>query len=217
MDTTYRFALRVDLDNVDIGDLNDWVRDNCDSYIGVREGMPDNPHTHWLLTSKKKLAALRKSIQRFLSGERGNAAYSLKECAEEYGDYEKYMMKGDNEATAPEVVLRCGLDYTDDWIKEKHKAYYVTKEEITKQRQKRKHLAAATAVEKLEERVKAKGFRWDQKRDIAREYIRMCKEGRKAINTFSARSIVNAVCVALCPGEEAIEELTNMIVPDFYA
>lgn len=209
------FALRIDLDGVDVAAVVAFVAGIALNYLIVREGHDENPHVHAYLTADKKLSALRKSVQRFLSGDRGNAAYSLKQCAADVRGYFLYLCKGSDSKTLPDVVGRQGLDYTDDWVKATHAEYWVNNAAIVKSRQKRKGVTTATIVEKLEERVKERGFAWHKKKDIAREYIRMCKEQRKPINTFAARAIVQGVQVALCPTEEAIDELVMQIAPDF--
>jgi len=210
----YRYALRVDLDGVDAAVIVALIAKFAIAYLVVRETVDgDNPHVHAFFTSESKIAGIRKAVQRFLSGDRGNAGYSLKECAPEYDDYLTYLCKGNSSSEMPEVVGKLGLDFTDEWVKDRHSQYYVNREAIIGQRQKRKKITTATAVEKLEERCKEAGIAWNQKNDIAREYIRMCKVGRKAINVFSARSIVNAVTVALCPDERAEVELAALIAP----
>lgn len=210
----YRYALRVDLDGLVAADVVAFIGRFAVAYLVVRETVDGaNPHTHAFFTSESKIAGIRKAIQRWLSGDLGNAGYSLKECAPEYDDYLTYLCKGNSSTELPEVVGRQGLDFTDDWVKERHALYYVNREAIIGQRQKRKKITTATAVEKLEERCKEAGIAWNQKNDIAREYIRMCKCARKAINVFSARSIVNAVAVALCPDDRAEIELAALIAP----
>lgn len=210
----YRYALRIDLDGVDAAACLELIVRFAVAYLVVRETVDgDNPHIHAFFTSESKIAGVRKAVQRFLSGDRGNAGYSLKECAPEYDDYLTYLCKGNSSTEMPEVVGKHGLEFTDEFITQRHAQYYVNREAIVGQRQKRKLITSATAVEKLEERCKEAGVVWNQKNEIAREYIRMCKSARKAINVFSARSIVNAVAVALCPDDRAEIELAALIAP----
>jgi len=210
----YRYALRIDLDGVTAAAALEFITKFAIAFLVVRETVDgDNPHIHAFFTSESKLAGIRKAIQRFLSGDRGNAGYSLKECAAEYDDYLTYLCKGNSSTELPEVVGKHGLDFTDEFVQERHALYYVNREAIIGQRHKRKKITTATAVEKLEERCKEAGIVWNQKNDIALEYIKMCKAGRKAINVFSARSIVNAVTVALCPDDTAARELAQLIAP----
>lgn len=210
----YRYALRIDLDGVDAAAVVAFIARVAIAYLVARETVDGaNPHIHAFLTSETKMAGMRKAVQRFLSGDRGNAGYSLKECAPEYDDYLTYICKGNSSTEMPEIVGKQGIEYTDEWVAARHALYYVNREAIVGQRQKRKKITSATAVEKLEERCKEAGIVWNQKNEIAREYIRMCKQGRKAINVFSARSIVNAVAVALCPDDRAEIELAALIAP----
>lgn len=210
----YNYALRIDLDGVERSDVRDFIAAAGSCYFAVAETVDgENPHVHAFITSDSKIAALRKKVQRFLSGDRGNASYSLKECSDEYSDYFRYLCKGDSNSQMPDVLCMCGIEFTDEWVKSMHDEYWVNNEALVRQRHKRKKIQSATAVEKLEERCKEAGVLWNQKNEIALEYIKMCKAGRKAINVFSARSIVNAVCVALCPDDSAAKELAQLIAP----
>lgn len=210
---TINFALRIDLDGVTPQDVLGLVGGVASNYLVVREGGDENPHVHVFGRTDKKLSAVRKAVQRFLSGDRGNASYSLKQCAEDYDGYLRYLCKGDSSSKLPEVLGRCGLEYTDDWVKQMHSAYWLNNEEIVKSRQKRKRIQTATVVEKLEERCKEAGVLWNQPEKIALEYIRMCKASKKPINVFAARAIVNTVKVVLDPGSEAEKELAALIAP----
>jgi len=211
----FNYALRIDLDGVDVAAINDWLASVADNFFVVREDPGDNAHCHAFVRSDKKLPAVRKSLQRFLSGDRGNAAYSLKLCAEDYDGYLRYLCKGDSSSELPSVVGRRGLDYTDAWVKDQHAAYWCNNAAIVAARQKRKKISASTMVEKLEERCKEADIPWSRNRDIAKEYIRMCKEQKKAINIHAARAIVNAVQVLLCPDDSAAEDLAIAIAPDY--
>lgn len=210
----YNYALRVDLDGVTRQEVSEWIAAAAACYFIVAETVSgENPHIHAFLTCDSKLPALRKKVQRWLSGDRGNASYSLKLCSEDYADYLTYLCKGDSNSSMPDVVGKCGIEFTDAWVEQQHGLYWVNNEALVRNRHKRKKISSATAVEKLEERCKEAGVLWNQKNEIAMEYIRMCKAGRKAINVFSARSIVNAVTVALCPDDTAAKELAQLIAP----
>lgn len=210
-----RYALRIDLDGVSSADCVHYISEHADHYFVVREGGDTNPHIHAYLKSDKKLAALRKSVQRFLSGERGNASYSLKECGEDESGYLRYMCKGESSGDGPEVVGRCGLEYTDDWVKTQHAEYWVNNASIVKARQKRKGMKGPSVIDQLEERVKERRISWDKKQDIAREYIMMYKEAKKPISIHYARSVVNTVQVLLCPDDTAVKYLAAEIAPEF--
>lgn len=212
--TTYRYALRIDLDGVDAPAVAAFLGQHSDSHLVVREGGDDNPHTHAYLTSDKKLPAMRKAVQRFLSGDRGNASYSLKLCADDYSGYLRYMCKGESSGDLPDVVGRCGLEYTDEWVKTQHEEFWVNNVAITKARQKRKGMSGPTLLDQLEERVKERRVSWEKKTDLAREYIRMYKEMKKPINIHHARAVINTLQVVLCPDDSAIDALALQIAPD---
>ena len=111
----HEYALRIDLDGVDVPAIGGFLDQHCTRYYAVREGGTENPHVHIYCRSDKALGALRKAVQRFLSGDRGNAAYSLKACADDVSGYHKYLCKGDSSSVEPDVCLRHGLEYTDEW------------------------------------------------------------------------------------------------------
>lgn len=211
----YRYALRIDLDGVSGADCLQHISCHADNYFVVREGGDDNPHIHAFFISDSKLPALRKAVQRFLSGDRGNASYSLKECAEDYAGYLRYLCKGESSGDLPDVVGRSGLDYTDDWVKGQHDEYWVNNATIVKARQKRKGMKGPTVVDQLEERVKERRVSWEKKQDIAREYIMMYKEAKKPISIHHARAVVNTVQVLLCPDDTAIKYLAAEIAPEY--
>lgn len=167
-----------------------------------------NTHIHAIMYSDKKLAALRKAIQRQFPEERGNGFYSLKECDQDIDAYMRYMCKGSSKESMPVILGYCGLDYNKSSIVDWHNAYWVNNEALAKNKKKRKGKDAGTVTEILEKRCKEKKIRADEREKIAHEYIRMYAEWRKPINVFAARAVVNTVCVIL---EEDGGTITNQL------
>lgn len=199
------YALRVDGDGNDVVAYLDRYSSN---YFVVREDTGDNQHVHVFFVSDSKLSALRKAAQRLWSG---NGAYSLKECASDYHDYLVYLCKGESESVKPVLVARQGLEYTDEWIDERHAEYWVNNAKIVENRQKRKRMRESNIVEKVEEAAKNLGLRWTDREEIAKVYIRMYKDCRKGINVFHAKSVVNTVACLLCEDDSAVNDLACRI------
>jgi len=199
------YALRVDGNGDDVVPYLDRYASN---YFVVREDTGDNEHVHVFLVSDSKLSALRKAAQRLWSG---NGSYSLKECASDYADYLVYLCKGESESVKPVVVARQGLEYTDEWVEERHGEYWVNHAKIVENRQKRKRMRESNIVEKVEEESKNLGLRWTDREEIAKVYIRMYKDSRKGINVFHAKSVVNTVACLLCEDDSAVNDLALRI------
>lgn len=203
MDIAY--ALRVD----EGPDVSGWLSRYASTFIAVRESHEgENPHLHVLFRSTQRMSALRKACQRAFPG--GNGSYSLKKCTDDVSGYERYICKGDSESSLPEVVVKQGIEYTDDWVKDNHAAYWVNNAAIHENRQARKRIKSATAVEKLEEICKNLGVKWNDRVRIAEEYIKVCVNARKAINVFQVRAVVNSVSCLLCPDGQAVNLLAEV-------
>jgi len=208
--TAQPYAIRFDVKD-DSGDFLHWLALDGGGYLVVRETNADgeNPHAHVLLWSTRSMAALRKSIQRELPDHAGNGGYSLKVCDDEER-YVQYMFKGGG-ADDPPAILAC---YGLDWpmvVDELHAAYW---EENLKLNKERRQKLKGNNTEQLLDRCQKKKFtHWE---DIAQEYIRMCLDANKAINSFAARGVCNTVWVKVQPDRElAIAALATNIAPSF--
>lgn len=198
------YALRVD----GSPDISGWLSRYADTFIAVREGGSDNPHIHVLFRSTQRLSALRKACQRAFPG--GNGSYSLKQCAADVSGYERYICKGESEDSLPEIVCRQGIEYTDDWIKDQHSAYWVNNQAIRENRVARKRIKSATAVELVEEQCKNLGVKWNDRVRISEEYIKMLVSARKAINIFQVRAVTNTVSCLLDVSGQATNHLAEV-------
>lgn len=206
MSAVKQFALRMDVvSENDSSDLNAWLTQNATSYFVVKEfGTPgENPHYHAVLCSSAKTASLRQSFRRAFPNHKGNGAYSLKECDEDVEGYGRYMCKGADRDSLPDVICRQGLDYTDDWVKSMHEQYWVNNDLLVGNRKRR----AMNMVEKLESICKDKRIKWSDRTAIATQYVLLQKEARKPVNTFAARATVNTVACLLDDNGEAVEQL----------
>lgn len=205
------FALRVDLASEDyVCHIVDWLASHG-AYLLVREGGTENPHVHALLQSGLESRMLRQNLRRKLPFLSGNGDYSLT-TVKDAEKYERYCCKGESETEGPTVVARMGIEYTDEWVSERHAGYWQLQADY-KARHKRKGLHSATIVEKVEEICKNKSIRWDKEFEIGAEYLRLVSEGKKGVNIHQLRSTVKGVQLQLCPNDDAIQRLLHEAFP----
>lgn len=206
----YRYALRADSTDGVRENLVAWLVAVATTYFVVKENHDgENPHVHAYLESDKKLPALRKDFQRKFPGNQGNAGYSLKLCNDDVEAYGRYMCKGADRDTLPDVVARQGLVYTDEWVESMHEQYWVNNDALNTNKRKRAKLG--NVVERLELECKTKGIKWEDRSAIAREFVSMYKSAAKPINVFFARQVVNTVSCLLDDTGRAEEHLASEI------
>lgn len=207
----FKYALRADLNDHLAANLVAWLTAVATCYFVVREpgSNNENPHVHVYFESEKKLAALRKDFQRKFPSNAGNGGYSLKECDDDIDAYGRYMCKGLDKESMPDVYARQGMEYTDEWVKQKHDAYWVSNDQLMKN--KRKRVQMGNIVEKVELECKAKGIRWDDRKAIAMVYIDLYVGAAKPINTFFARQVVNTVSCLIDDSGSAKDRLASEI------
>lgn len=212
VDMAVSYALRADSNEHLSGNLVAWLTAVATCFFVVKEfggANGENPHVHCYFESDKKLDALRKDFKRKFPGNAGNGGYSLKECDDDVEAYGRYMCKGPDKETLPDVVARQGLRYTDEWVRDMHDQYWVNNAALMTN--KRKRAAQGNAVERLELECKEKGIRWDDRKAIALEFVRLYKASARPINTFFARQVVNTVSCLLDPSGDAEERLATEI------
>lgn len=208
----YGYALRADRHESVVSGLVAWLATVASCYFVVCEvASGENPHYHVYFESEKKLAALRKDWQRKFPG--GNSGYSLKLCDDDVAAYGRYMCKGADKESMPDVHARQGLLYTDEWVKDMHDQYWVNNASLMAN--KRKRAAMGNVVERVELECKAKNIRYTDREAIAREFIKLYKDAARPINTFYARNVVNTVSLLLDDSGRAEEILASEIANKF--
>lgn len=208
------FALRMDILKEDDGStLNAWLSNNASAFFVVKEfgDAKENPHYHAVLYASAKTASLRQSFRRAFPAHKGNGSYSLKECDEDTDGYGRYICKGADRDSLPDIVCRQGIDYTDGWVRAMHDQYWVNNDALLANRKRR----AMNMVERLESICKDKRIRWSDRTEIAKQYVILQKEARKPVNTFAARATVNTVACLLDDSSEAVEQLAIEIAGRF--
>lgn len=209
-----RYALRMDWNqDRDYQRISTWLALIATCYLVVFESHAgENPHVHVVFDSDKKLQALRTSFKRKFDDKVGNGSYSLKECDDDVAAYMRYMCKGNSKDDMPDVKIKQGLDFTDEKIKEAHDMYWVNNQSLKENKKKRKLVhSGETAVDTVERLCKEQGVRKNDREGIAKVYIRLCRDGRKPINQFAARAIVNTVQLLLDDTDENLDQLARSI------
>lgn len=206
------FALRMDVSATEEEKprLSAWLSSTSSAFLVVFEQAPnENDHVHAVLYSDKKLQALRVSFKRAFPEKTGNGSYSLKSCDDDVDAYMRYMCKGADVDTQPEVWSRQGLEYSVEKVVAGHEMYWVNNASL--RANKKAKVKTTAIIDTLEELCKAKGIRKDDKRGIALEYIRIYRDARKGINIFHARSVVNTVACLLDDTGKVEEQLADQI------
>lgn len=206
------FALRVDVGpgGADSGALVDWLRADGGAFFAVSEhgaeGPDDNPHVHVLLFSGKRPDALRKAFTRAFPALRGNGSYSL-ETVRDLEKYERYCCKGPCAEEGPAVLASHGVQYTEEWITDRHAEYW----EINEQLQAAKRARVIPVFDSVFEQAVEAQIAWNDERRLAKLFIQELAARDKPINTYSVRSQINLLMVKLCPGDEAIDRLAERL------
>lgn len=206
------YALRVDYGASDKQRLSDWLSANCGGYLVCYEEVVDeNPHVHVVLYSEKNIDTLRKSFKRAFDDKRGNGAYSLKACDANVDDYIAYICKGVDVDSPPDVILKQGIQFDDEYVEGMHQRYWDRNAQLVRAAGERA-AARGNMVEVVEKLCREQGVRSYERKKIALVYIRQMRAQRKAINIFAARAVVNGVVVALDEEESgATEEIAIAI------
>jgi len=165
-------------------------------HFSVLEGGDSNPHVHILLFSAKSLAALRKDIQRKF-GYLGNGGYSIT-VVRDLPKYEQYMCKGEASGKLPVLFSSEGINYTQEWISEKHEAYY----EVSRAAKRK-----LTALEETEQKLRAEQVDWSDRFKICKIYIKELTARKRHISNYAVKSAVNLLQCSLCPDDQAVDAL----------
>lgn len=214
-------AFRIDLSHVSADEVKDWVK-QYDAYIVVREEAGAdgvNTHVHGYLASSDDIKKIRNSLVGHLYNKKspGNGAYSLKLCSEDVDPYFRYICKGANAATPPDIVSICGLRFHNTFVEDHHSEYYVNHVSVNKAQQARKRLVGATVVEEVEAEAKRRGITrgsGTSREAVIKVYLDLYKDAKKPISSFHCRAVTNTVCLLLDgegrgAQEEFIQEITS--------
>lgn len=166
----------------------------------------DNPHWHFLLevADAIKIQAVRTALGRAVPALKGNGKYSLT-VVKDVAKYERYLCKGESDGSGVAAAWRNSIVYSDEKLEELHEAYWAENRKLKKRK-------AGSVVDHVIDVAKREGVSWEKREELAKIYIRQLGEQGKPINCFSIRSNLNAVQLALCPGDECLAELVQCVV-----
>lgn len=119
-DVAIMYSIRIHAvdDGVNNDSITKLVSDMEGSYLMVKEKDANREHYQGWVISAIPEQTLRARIKKAFGQCVGNKAYSFK-ATEKPEDYMKYICKG-TAIAGPEVVCKYGVEYTDEWIEEKH-------------------------------------------------------------------------------------------------
>lgn len=196
----YDYSLRVD--GTDSAKLLEWLAGDTGSYMVVRELHDSNPHFHVVLRSKKKIQPLRMAFRRKFPELSGNGGYSIT-AVRDLDKYHRYMCKGADRDTMPDVVGSNGIGYGAEQIEEYHARYWATNEE------RQRSLAALPVAENVLCTAREEGVSWSNREKLAELYIRELVRRDKAINLHAVKAAVSLLQCKLCPDDSAIKDLAG--------
>lgn len=174
----------------------------------VREVDAARPHYQAYVCSSLKRQAITIRLKKALPELKGNGTYGVgSRDIESREKYLRYLCKGQSAQQPPEVLLRCGLEFTDEWVATEHKAYWEANAELKKKNK----TAKLGLMEQLREYAATlPSSASDHRKKIAERYVDLCIEIDKPINVFYARQVVNTVCARLYPNYK--DELVYSII-----
>lgn len=206
-----RFALRADVTGCLKEKLSRYLGKVANAFIVVCETAEgENEHIHAIFNSEKTLKAVRNEFTRTCDAHKGNKMYSLKECNDDFDAYIRYICKGVDKKTPPDVWYHQGLDYSKESIARAHEMYYVNQDAVKENSKKRKK-AEGNMVEQVERVCKERGYKSYEREMIAEVYMDIYRDARKGINVFAARAVVNTVCLLLDNPECQRKDLARKI------
>lgn len=199
----YEYSIRVD--GNDSGKLLEWLAADGGAYMVVRELQDSNPHMHVVLHSKKKIQPLRMSFRRKFPELSGNGGYSIT-AVRDLDKYMRYMCKGPDEDTPPDVVGAEGMAYGADAINDWHVRYWDTAAQLGR-RTAALPVAGAVLHAAQEEQVA-----WSNREKLAELYIRELVRRDKSINVYAVKGAVSLLQCKLCPDDTAIKDIAGHCV-----
>lgn len=179
--------------------INGWaVREVARSNDGQ-----DNEHWHFHLWGDKTIKQLRCTFNRQVPDLKGNGAYSLSLCRDA-DKYDRYMAKGDDEHSLPNVAWKSSLSYDDDAVKRLHDEYWQTHRALKRKRE-------GSMIDYIIDECKNRNVDWNDRKKISELYIRELGDRGKPINLHAVRSNINAVQFALCPDDSLLSVLVERV------
>lgn len=194
----------------------DWVK-NCGhvgAYFLVLEHEDTNAHVQGYLMCDSDLKSMRnRFVYHFKhlvdSYKVGNGFYSMKEIADTSEDRERYLQylcKGDELGQGPVMVGYHGIQFTEDYISDKHKAYWAEHKSIAKKKKK----GEDAPYEKAWKRCVKQKIRGSEREKIAEVLVEEYRDAAKPFNYHQLRAYVNLFQLRL-GGADELKEAVSII------
>lgn len=212
------FSLRVtpvsdDRESDAVSRLRSFMSKYADAYLIAREygGRLGRLHFQCWATTRLTRKNFQQNVKNAMGDAigKGNAGYAVNEedirCPEAL---QRYCCKGEARGKLPDIVCAQIVNYNDEYVTRYHESYW-DDNEARKKSIKEKRVGM---YEALYEFVDTLG-RPATREDIARQYIRICKQIDKPIDVYRARPVINLVWAKVAP--EAEETLLREILPQY--
>lgn len=176
-------------------------------YFIVRESVSgQNVHMHAVVYSSEKLKTIRSRFLRAFPACSGNGSYSLT-TVDDVDKYHRYLCKGADKDSAPEVVGRQGLLYTDEWVASQHESYWQVNDQIASSKSSRKR----SVFEIVYDQCVSEDVYWNDSKTIAKKWVLALSQANKGINIFAVRSNVNLLRIKLCKDDKALDTIAQSV------
>lgn len=119
-------------------------------------------------------------------------------------NFYNYICKGVDSSTLPDLWLKYGIQFTDEFVEQHHRAYWghvANQQGPDKVQKKRNDVAVVT------EMCKELNIAWDDRVAICRQVAVLKKNQGCSTDSFIVSRIATGVQLALCPGEDAVDTL----------
>lgn len=197
---TYDYSIRVD--GSDSGKLLEFLAADGGAYLVVREKHDSNPHFHVVLHSKKKIQPLRMAFRRKFPELSGNGGYSIT-AVRDLDKYHRYMCKGADKDSEPDVVGSNGIGYGAEAIAEFHEHYWQANEE------RKRTIASLPVADAVLAHARDADVAWSAREKLAELYIRELLARNKSINVHAVKAAVSLLQCKLCPDDTAIKDIAG--------
>lgn len=178
--------------------LIEWLKHEDGAVFAVRETEAARPHYQGALRTPTSMQTLRNHMKKAFPWAEGNKDYSIKKATDWEG-YVQYLSKGAKHGALPDVVYTHGIEIDEDYIKDKHDAYWA---ENARLRKKAKETGGKSVVETVIQNLQGRKLDEEKKLTVANEVIKVLKSRGSAVNMYHARGLFNAVMLRIDEGFE---------------
>lgn len=178
-----------------------FLKPRCSKYICVFEISTQGvEHYHLHFMYMKTMSTFRQQMLDAYPNLKGNGQYSLSQTKDEAA-HDNYVCKGENNETLPVVRYKSSLKYTDAYIEQSHKAFWIKNAELPKLRQK-KHSETFMEYVLLQDEITSINTTYDIRiirKSIYYTVMKCLGQKAKVLDESIVRRIVNGVMNVIMP------------------